>query len=120
MEPGTDEILLAGQNVFSGYLHKEQATKECFTQVDGEWYFRTGDQGKFDKNGHLLITGRLKELIVTAGGENVPPVPIEESIKRNCEDLLSNVIVVGDKRKFLSCFVTLKVSNSGYIFVTRL
>ena len=53
---------------------------------------------------------RLKELIVTAGGENVPPVPIEESIKRNCEDLLSNVIVVGDKRKFLSCFVTLKVS----------
>ena len=113
IDPTTEEVLLAGQNVFSGYLNREDETKACLTEIEGELYFRTGDMGRLSEKGQLFITGRLKELIITAGGENVPPVPIEEAIKANCEDLISNVLVVGDKRKFLACFVTLKVTFWG-------
>lgn len=61
-----------------GYLNNEEATREC---IDQNGYFKTGDQGRIDEGGFLKITGRMKELIITAGGENVAPVPIEDNFK---------------------------------------
>ena len=66
-----------------------------------------GDIGCIDSKGYLRITGRIKELIITAGGENVPPLLIEDAIKEQLP-CISNVMVVGDKKKFLSCLLTMK------------
>ena len=82
-----------------GYHKEEAKTKEVFE--DG-WY-KSGDLGRFDPDGLLWLTGRRKELIITAGGENIPPVLIENNIKLELPELLSNVVVVGDKRKYLTC-----------------
>lgn len=75
--------------------------------IDEEGWLHSGDQATIDEDGFITITGRLKELIVTAGGENVSPVPIENKIIELCP-LIANCVVVGDKRKFLSCLVSLK------------
>jgi long-chain-fatty-acid--CoA ligase ACSBG len=64
-----------------GYLKNVEATKDC---IDENGYFKTGDQGRIDKGVYLKITGRIKELIITAGGENVAPVPIEDNFKESC------------------------------------
>ena len=82
-----------------GYHKEEAKTKEVF---DDGWYL-SGDLGQFDPDGLLWLTGRSKELIITAGGENIAPVLIENSIKFELPELLSNVVVVGDKRKYLTC-----------------
>ena len=87
-----------------GYLNHSEATQDSF---DSEGYFHTGDIGCLDIDGYLEITGRLKELIITAGGENVSPVPIENLIKESCP-LLNYVVLIGDERKFLSCLLTMK------------
>ena len=73
--------------------------------------FLTGDIGEINKYGLLRITGRIKELVITAGGENIAPVPIEDYIKGKCP-AISNVILIGDKRKFLSILVTLKLEQN--------
>ena len=87
-----------------GY-HKDQVrTEESFE--DG--WFKTGDLGKFDKDDFLWISGRSKELIITAGGENIAPILIENSIKSELSEIISNVMVVGDNRKYLTCLLTLK------------
>lgn len=101
--PDTDEICMNGRNVFMGYLDMEEKTAESFDQE--EW-LTSGDIGVKD-DGFLYITGRIKELIITAGGENVAPVPIEDCLKEqlNC---ISNCMLVGDKRKFLSILITIK------------
>ena len=70
-----------------------------------------GDIGEINKYGLLRITGRIKELVITAGGENIAPVPIEDYIKGKCP-AISNVILIGDKRKFLSILVTLKLEQN--------
>ena len=75
--------------------------------IDSEGWLHSGDQAVIDEAGFVKITGRLKELIVTAGGENVSPVPIENKIIELCP-LIANCVVVGDKRKFLSCLISLK------------
>lgn len=104
-EEGNGEVRMYGRHVFMGYLDEEEKTKETF---DEELYLMSGDIGKKDKDGFLFITGRKKELIITAGGENIAPVPIEDTVKE-CLPCVSNCILIGDKRKFLSMLITLKV-----------
>ncbi|XP_078527296.1 long-chain-fatty-acid--CoA ligase ACSBG2 isoform X2 [Lissotriton helveticus] len=106
---GSGEILFWGRHVFMGYLNMEDKTKES---LDEEGWLHSGDLGKHDERGFLFITGRIKELIITAGGENIPPVPIEDAIKENVP-IISNVMLIGDKKKFLSMLVTLKCNIDG-------
>ncbi len=93
------EILTKGPNVMKGYYKMEAETKDAF---DEEW-FCTGDIGHLDEDGFLVITDRKKDLIVTAGGKNVAPQPIENMLKTN--PYISNAVVIGDKKKFISALV---------------
>ena len=96
------EIQVKGRAVFPRYHKNDEATELSFTE-DG-WY-ATGDLGRIDNDGFLYITGRKKDLIITAGGKNVAPGPIEEAIQR-CE-FVSQALVLGDKRPFISALITL-------------
>ena len=100
IERSTSEILVKGDNVFSGYHNYSGDLSDMFDQ-DG--YFHTGDCGVME-GGKLKITGRLKELIITAGGENVPPVLIETHIKREAHTD-SQMMVIGDQQKYLTILV---------------
>ena len=104
-ENGVGEITIFGRHVMMGYLNNEKATKEA---IDEQGYFKTGDQGRIDNGRFLKITGRIKELIITAGGENVAPVPIEDQFKTNCA-ICSNIMVVGENQRFMAALITLKV-----------
>ena len=95
------EILVKGIGVFKGYHANEAANAEAF--VDG--FFRTGDLGSLDEDGFLTITGRKKDLLVTAGGKNVAPGPLEEKIREH--QLVGQAVVVGDGRPFVSALVNL-------------
>ena len=95
------EIWVKGVNVFAGYWNNDKATKET---MEGEW-FKTGDIGTIDEDGYLQITGRKKELIVTAGGKNVSPAALEDPIRAN--PIIGQVIVVGDQKPFISALITL-------------
>ncbi|MEO9221456.1 MAG: long-chain fatty acid--CoA ligase, partial [Mycobacteriaceae bacterium] len=95
------EVLVSGDVVFSGYWHNEEATKEAFTD---EW-FHTGDLGSLDSEGYLSITGRKKELIVTAGGKNVAPAVLEDRLRSH--PLISQCMVVGDQKPFIGALVTI-------------
>jgi long-chain acyl-CoA synthetase len=95
------EVLVKGNNVFSGYRNNQTATNEAF--VDG--WFRTGDIGELDHEGYLKITGRKKELLVTAGGKNVSPAIIEDRLRAH--PLVSQCIVVGDQKPFIGAMITL-------------
>ncbi|WP_048759615.1 AMP-dependent synthetase/ligase [Corynebacterium vitaeruminis] len=96
------EVLLRGPVVFDRYWKNEEATKDAF--IDGEW-FKTGDLGELTEEGHLKITGRKKDLIVTAGGKNVAPGPMEDRMRAH--PLVSQAVVIGDGRPFVSVLVTL-------------
>lgn len=98
------EICYKGRNKFMGYFKDPNATRAC---VDPNGFLHSGDEGYLDERGFLFITGRYKELIITAGGENIPPVLIEQGI-RACSKLISNVFVVGEGKKFLGALITLK------------
>ncbi len=95
------EIQVKGIDVFKEYWKNPEATAESF---DGDW-FKTGDIGSFDDDGFLTITGRKKEIIVTAGGKNVSPAALEDPIRAN--PLVGQVVVVGDKKPFISALITL-------------
>ncbi len=95
------EIQVKGVCVFGGYWNNEAATKETF---DGDW-FKTGDIGQIDDEGYIEITGRKKEMIVTAGGKNVSPATLEDPIRAN--PIIGQVIVVGDQKPFISALITL-------------
>ena len=96
------EILVKGPMVFSGYYQNDAATAEAMTE-DG--WFRTGDLGSLDDDGYLSITGRKKEILVTAGGKNVAPAVLEDRI--NAHPLVNLSMVVGDKQPFIAALVTL-------------
>ena len=96
------EVLVKGKIVFPGYWKNEQATAESFT--DDGWY-RTGDLGNLDDEGYLTITGRKKEIIVTAGGKNVAPAVLEDRLRGN--SLISQCMVVGEGRPFVGVLITL-------------
>lgn len=98
---GDGEILARGIAVFRGYHGNETATAEAFTD---EW-FRTGDLGALDADGYLSITGRKKEIIITAGGKNVAPAQLEDAIRAH--PLVSQCLVVGEGRPFIACLITL-------------
>lgn len=109
---GNGEICYRGRHIFMGYLKNDKATAET---IDDEGWLHSGDIGRLDKDGFLYITGRIKELIITAGGENVPPVLIEDEIKLEIGKVVSNVMVVGDRRKFLTCLITLKTTPNAEV-----
>ena len=96
------EILAAGPNVFGGYWHNEAATKEI---IDPESWLHTGDLGELDEDGYLRVTGRKKDIIVTAGGKNVAPAVLEDRLRAH--PLVSQCIVVGDGRPYVACLITL-------------
>ena len=102
------EILIGGKNVFPGYWHNEAATKEVFTE-DG--WFATGDIGELDEEGFLKITGRKKEMIVTAGGKNVAPAVLEDRLRSHA--LISQCMVVGDGKPFVAALITLDPEALG-------
>jgi long-chain-fatty-acid--CoA ligase ACSBG len=116
--PGTEittgkegEIFVKGRHVFKEYWNNPEATKET---VDDQGFLRTGDLGKLNDQGSLAITGRLKELIKTSGGENIPPIRIEQRLQQELP-MISQALVVGDGKNFLTCLFTLKteLDSSG-------
>jgi long-chain acyl-CoA synthetase len=96
------EILIKGDIVFQGYWNNPDATAEA---LDPDGWFRTGDLGHLDDDGYLTITGRKKEIIVTAGGKNVAPAVLEDRIRAH--QLVSQAVVVGDRRPFIAALVTI-------------
>lgn len=95
------EVMLSGEVVFAGYWHNDEATEAALT--DG--WFHTGDLGDLDADGYLSITGRKKELIVTAGGKNVSPAPMEDIMRTN--PLVSQAMIVGDQKPFIASLITI-------------
>ena len=96
------ELQVKGPNVFRGYHNLPEKTAEAFT-ADG--WLRTGDLAEIDDEGHIVITGRIKDMIITAGGKNVSPIPLEEEIAK-CP-IVEHCVVVGDQRPFIGALVTL-------------
>ena len=96
------ELLVQGGQVMPGYWHNEAATREVLTE-DG--WLRTGDLGEIDDEGFVRVTGRKKEILVTAGGKNVAPAPLEDRVRAH--HLVSQCMVVGDGKPFISALVTL-------------
>jgi long-chain acyl-CoA synthetase len=101
------EILVKGPNVFQGYYKNEEATRE--TIVDG--WLHTGDIGEIDEDGFIKITGRKKDIIITAGGKNITPANLENEIKQH--PLVSQCVVVGDRRPYLVALVTLDPEDAA-------
>ncbi len=96
------EILVKGPQVFKGYWNNAEATAEA---INADGWFHTGDIGENDENGFLTITGRKKEIIVTAGGKNVAPAVLEDRIRAH--PLVSQCLVVGDRKPFIGALITI-------------
>jgi len=114
------ELCFRGRHIMMGYLANpdykgdggsEWARKKNMSAIDENGWLHSGDKGCMDKNGMIKITGRYKELIIGAGGENVAPVPIEANVKK-LQPAVSNIMMVGDKRKFIIALVSLKVKGA--------
>jgi long-chain acyl-CoA synthetase len=96
------EILVRSETIFAGYLKDDEATREVLT---GDGWLRTGDVGELDEDGFLRITDRKKDIIVTAGGKNVAPQNVENMLKH--ASLVSQALVVGDRKPYLVALITL-------------
>jgi long-subunit acyl-CoA synthetase (AMP-forming) len=114
------ELCYRGRHIMMGYManpemgeaHVEDIKRKNAEAVDPQGWFHSGDKGAMDELGMCKITGRFKELIVSAGGENVAPVPLEDKVKQLCP-AVSNIMMVGDKRKFNTALVTLHAGGTG-------
>ena len=95
-----DEILVRGPNVMKGYFNRPEETTRA---IDKEGWFHTGDKGKLDEDGNLIITGRIKEIIVTSYGKNVAPVPIEAEITKS--SYITQVVLYGDNKKYITALI---------------
>jgi len=102
----TGEILIRGNNVFGGYLNKPLETAAA---IDPEGWLHTGDVGAVDPDGYLRITDRLKDVMITAGGKNVTPSEIENQLKAS--PYISDAVVIGDKRPYLTALVMIDLEN---------
>jgi long-chain acyl-CoA synthetase len=100
------EIQYKGGNVFKGYWNKPEKTAETISE-DG--WLKTGDVGRIDNEGFVTVTGRVKDIIITAGGKNITPAEIENRLKFS--PYISDAVVIGDKRKFLSCLIMIDQEN---------
>lgn len=100
------EIQYRGPNVFKGYWNKPEKTAETITE-DG--WLLTGDVGRLDNEGFLFVTGRVKDIIITAGGKNITPAEIENRLKFS--PYISDAVVIGDKRKYLTCLIMIDQEN---------
>ncbi len=98
------EVLIKGGNVFQGYWHNDEATREVF---DEDGWFRSGDLGQLDADGYLTITGRKKDILVTSSGKNVAPTVLEDRVRAHW--LVSQCLVVGDARPFIGALITIDV-----------
>merc|ERR1719329_31986 len=114
------ELCFRGRHVMMGYManpdmgaeHVAEIEKKNRETIDEEGWLHSGDMGVIGVSGLMRITGRYKELIITAGGENVAPVPIEDGVKARCK-AVSNAVMIGDKRKFNSMLITLKCEEGN-------
>ena len=111
--PDTDELCYRGRHIFMGYMYMDDKTAET---IDSDGWLHSGDVASFDENnapgvpapsGFMHITGRIKDLIITAGGENIPPTLIENEMK-SAMLALSNCLVIGDRRKYLTMLISMK------------
>jgi long-chain-fatty-acid--CoA ligase ACSBG len=111
--PGTEELCYRGRHIFMGYMYMPDKTAET---IDADGWLHSGDVASFDDNdvegipkpsGFMHITGRIKDLIITAGGENIPPTLIENEMK-HAMPAISNCLVIGDRRKFLTMLISMK------------
>jgi long-chain acyl-CoA synthetase len=108
------EVLIRGPHVFKGYLHNETATADT---IDGDGWLHTGDLGHIDELGYLSITGRKKEIIITAGGKNISPEKIENAMKMS--PYIKETVAIGDQRKFISALIQIDADAVGDWAVRR-
>merc|ERR1719313_1348823 len=114
------EICFRGRHIMMGYLaqpalgadHVAEIKKKTAETIDAEGWLHSGDKGLITKHGMLKITGRYKELIIGAGGENIAPVPIEDAVKKAC-DGINEVMMVGDHQKYNVALITLKAVGAN-------
>ena len=100
------EILMRGANVFAGYLNLPEKTAEA---IDADGWLHTGDVGRVDADGYFYITDRMKDIIITAGGKNITPSEWENQLKFS--PYVTDAVVIGDKRAYLSCLVMIDEDN---------
>ena len=106
LDPGTQELLIRGDNVFMGYLNQPERTAET---IDADGWLHTGDVGTRDGDGYFRITDRMKDIIITAGGKNVTPSELENELKFS--PYITDAVVVGDKRAYLTAIVMIDLEN---------
>lgn len=116
---GEGELCFRGRHIMAGYLYDREKTDEA---VDKEGWLHSGDIGRVDEDGNLFITGRIKEILIGKGGENVAPVPVEEYIKERCNRAVANFVMCGNDEKYFVALCTPKcvVDSQGGGFTNQL